>query len=354
MFIKRIAIIILGLTLFGCNPVMNNNTQSKTITDALGREVIIKNNVEKIVIAGKQAPMIANFYYLFPTAPEKLLAVEKRSQSSKDFLSIIDINFKDKQLLEKGAGAEQIAPLNPDVVILKTYMRESIGFQLEKLEIPVVYLEFEERDQIYRDLAILANILNEEKRGIELIEFYKKWEKEILNRIPNQESLNVLLIQADNEDEKFVFKVPSANWLQTNLIESVGGVAVWKNDNLSGNWAEINFEQILDWNPDLIMVINYQGKAKEIVEQLKKDPLWMELQAFQANGMLAFPSDFLSWDQPDPRWILGYGWAAKQVNPLDFNKDDIEKLVTSFYEIAYKMDEKSIEEMIMPQVRSLF
>jgi iron complex transport system substrate-binding protein len=126
---KKLYAILLIFTwiLTSCEYVDFTSGSSRTITDALNRKVTLISEPSRIVIVGKQAPMLTNFLYLFKSAGQKLIALEKRKQSTEDYLKLVDKNIERKYLLEKGAGAEQIVPLNPDVVILKSSMRDSIG-----------------------------------------------------------------------------------------------------------------------------------------------------------------------------------------------------------------------------------
>ena len=48
----------------------------------------------------------------------------------------------------------------------------------------------------------------------------------------------VLILQAESEDQKYIFRVPPANWLQTDMVERAGGIPVWKDANLAGGWTE--------------------------------------------------------------------------------------------------------------------
>lgn len=324
-----------------------------TVTDALGREVTLKSEPSRIVIVGKQAPMLTNFLYLFNSADQKLIGLEKRSQSSEDYLKLVDANIEEKYLLEKGAGAEQIVPMNPDVVIMKSSMRDTIGKPMEDLSIPVVYVEFENVDQIYRDIRIFAKILNENKRGEGLISNYQKLYQQIQNEVTkNYRSVkpSVLILQAVSSDQKYVFSVPAANWLQTDLIEKAGGIPVWKAANQAGGWSDINMEQISAWDPEVIFIVNYQGDASEIVNNLKNDEIWQNLKSAKTDKIYAFPYDYLSWDQPDPRWILGYGWLTYRLNPQKITPTEIQSLIENFYEKFFHLEKSVIKEKITSRI----
>ena len=352
---KKLISLFIGVVFLisGCSFLNPSSNYQKTIIDALGREVKLSSEPSRIIIIGKQAPMLTNFMYLFDSADNKLLALEKRSQSADEFLKLIDTNIDKKFKLERGAGAEQVVPLNPDMVILKTSMRDTIGKPLEDLTIPVVYVEFENIDQIYRDLRIFADILNEKQRGEELISSYQMYYQQIQENFNNNNEAmkpTVLILQAESEDQKYIFKVPASNWLQTDMVEKAGGIAVWKEANLAGGWTEVNLEQISNWDADLVYIVNYQGQAPEIVQNIKNDDIWKNLKAVKGERVFAFAYDFLSWDQPDPRWILGYGWMALRQNPQDVSSTDIRNLVKDFYQKFFNIGESVFNEEINPMV----
>lgn len=351
-----ILIMLFGLFITGC---INNNItdiQSKTVVDALGRNVVIGNNLSRIVVAGKQAPMLTNFLYMFSTTNQKLIAIEKRNQTGDNFLNLIDSSINEKYIIEKGASAEQIAPLNPDLVILKSSMRETIGNSLEKLSIPVIYVDFENIEQIYRDLRLFAEVMDEKKRGELLISTYEVLFKLISEKISSEASStkpSVLILQASSADQKYAFSIPAANWLQTDLIIKAGGNPVWLDANQAGGWIEINMEQISAWNADKIFIVNYQGKANNIISNLKNDPVWENLISIQTDNIFAFPYDYQSWDQPDPRWILGYSWLAHTINPEVFSSNELETEILNFYKTFFSLGENVIQSDISPRINSI-
>jgi len=286
-----------------------------------------------------------------PAKRERLLAVENRSQSPDKFLELIDDEYQSKLILEKGAGVEQIAPLKPDLVILKTSMKEEIGIGLEEVGIPVIYVSFEDIENIFNDIRVLGKVLDEEKRAEEFIRIYQKTYSEINNQIESISSVkNVLLIQATNVDQKYSFQVPSSNWLQTQLIEDLKSNPIWLTASLSGGWTDVNFEQILNWNPDDIFIINYRGQSNEIALALKNNDLWNNFLSDNEANLAPFPYDFISWDQPDPRWILGYTWMASELYPEQISRDYVLENVEYFYSFFYGMKEDYIEKEILPLI----
>ena len=324
-----------------------------TINDALGRELYFEQPPQRLVIAGRASTLLANALYLFPEAGQRIVGIENRSQAASPILPMIDPDTSDKIFFEKNAGPEQIAPAQPDVVILKSYMAESLGQPLEILGINVVYLDLETPEQFFRDIEILGQLFGNSERAQEIQRFYQQRLDHIemdTAGIPETQKPSVLMIQYSDSGGEVAFKVPPASWLQTTMVELVGGTPIWTEASETGGWAIVNFEQIAAWNPDQIYVIYYPGDAKPITESLRSDPNWQAIQAVQQDQLFAFPGDFLSWDQPDTRWILGLSWLFTKVQPEVADDLDIMQEISQFYEQLYGLDQEIIQDEVSPNL----
>ena len=333
----------------GAIPVETDS--SFTITDALGRELHFEQPPQRLVIAGRASSLLANALYLFPEASQRIVGIEDRTQSASPILPLIDRNPSDKIFFEKNAGPEQIAPAHPDVVILKTYMAESLGELLELLGITVVYLDLETPEQFFRDIETLGKLLGNPGRAREVQSYYQQRLDTIQQRtdsIAEEQKPSVLMVQYSDKGGDVAFKVPPASWLQTTMVELVGGAPIWTEASETGGWAIVNFEQIAAWDPDQIYVIYYPGDASPITEHLKSDPKWQAIRAVQEDQLFAFPGDFLSWDQPDTRWILGLSWLFTKVQPELADGIDIMQEVNQFYEKLYRLDPQIIHDEVDP------
>jgi iron complex transport system substrate-binding protein len=352
---KTIFSIIFLCLIVGCTSSIMSEESTLSIQDTLGRTINFSKVPERIVIAGKQTPTISNFFYLFPSEIKKIIAIENRSQSKEVFLLKIDKEYDSKLILEKGAGVEQIAPLEPDLVIMVSSMKENIGIGLEEVGIKVIYLSFENYEEIYQAIQILGNVLGLESRAEDLILEFKKIYGYINQKLAkNSNNEDVLLLQVASIDNEYSFKIPSAEWLQTTMIEDLEATAVWKSASLTGGWVEVNIEQVIKWKPDIIAVINYQGQSLEVVEKLSNNEIWNAFIKKNNIKLMAFPYDFTSWDQPDTRWILGYSWIAYVLHSEEFLEDDVIDIVNNFYKYFYQVEESYISENILPLITKYF
>ena len=343
-------VVLAAAILSACAPVAAT-PKTLTLTDALGRTVDLPGIPQRIVIAGKASGLLVNAYYLFPGSDERLVGYENRMQTSNDFIPLVSAGIANKSLLEVDAAAEQIAPLKPDLVILKTYMKEKLGDPLEQLSIPVVYLEMENPEQFTRDIRILGAVLGDPTRAEDIVKYYSDIADTITGRTAPLDNANrptTLLLQYTSKGGEVAFNIPPAAWLQTQMVEMAGGNPIWKDAGTGSGWQVVTLEQIAAWNPDQIVIVDYKGAAPMVVADLQANSEWQALKAVQSGNLHAFPVDFYSWDQADPRWILGLTWLATTLQPAKFSDLDIKDSVNVFYQRMYNLSEEDVNAKVMP------
>lgn len=325
-------------------------TRSLSVEDALGRTVSFPTPPQKIIIAGRANFMLNDAVYLFPDAPERVLALTRSTQAANAFVNLLDPEAEAKTRFMSDAAAEEIAAAQPDLVLLKSYMKDPLGDTLEQLGIPVVYLEFETPEQYERDLATLGKLFGDANRAEKLWGYYQ----EILERaadategLTDAQRPRVLLLQYTEKGGEVAFKVPPASWIQTQMVTLAGGIPVWTEAAQGGGWATVNLEQIAAWDADQIYIINYFGSAVEVVKQLQTDTQWSVLRAVRDGYLIPFASDLHSWDQPDTRWGLGLLWLGQQIQPERFAGIDLEDEVYGFFGDFYGLDRATIDSEIM-------
>lgn len=324
-----------------------------TVTDALGRPVSLDAPPERIVTAGRAVLMIADVLYAFDEAPEHLVGVGRINQGRGNFLPAIDPDYDQRTILERNVGPEQIAALRPDLVVLKTFMRDRLGRRLEALEIPVAYVELETPEQYQQDIMMLGRLLGEESRAREITAFYRRVTEQVSRRttaIPARRQPETLLLLARSNDDGIAFQVPPTAWIQTRLVELAGGTPVWTGANPGGGWGTVSFEQIAAWDPDEIVLVAYDGSAASVRDRLAGEPRWQALTAVATGAFHAMPTDFYSWDQPDTRWVLGLQWLASRLQPELFADIDPVARAREFFSEIYGLTDREFDRTIEPMM----
>lgn len=172
------------------------------VVDAMGRSVEFSELPQRVVVAGKSSLTIVNTLFLFPEAQDRVVGLVVGNQNPGDFLGFVDPTFDQKVVLEVEAGPEQIAPLEPDVVILRSFMADKLGKPLEQLDIPVVYVDLETPEQYSRDLGTLGQVLGNERRAEEIKAYYQEKLDQVdknLEGLTGEQMPGVLLLQYNDK-----------------------------------------------------------------------------------------------------------------------------------------------------------
>lgn len=324
------------------------------VTDALGRDVNITLPINRVVIAGKSAWPITTVAYMFPNAKNVLYGLSENINVSLS--QMIDPNITSKIVSTAGAepNVEEVAAMDPDVVILKTSMKSTIGDSLEELGIKVVYVDFENLDSYLRDTKVLGKIFRDEKRAEEIADYYNETYNSILSKTSSGGGREkVLLLYYSTKGGTISFNAPGEGWLQTSMIETAGGYPLSKELPGTG-WNTVSFEQIAEWNPDIIFVVTYSKSptASEVKTLLLNNATWNGISAVENKKVYAVPHDcgnvaaLGSWDCPGSRWILGLEWMAKKINPLLFSDLNIANEAKTFYMEMYGLNEEDASTVV--------
>lgn len=307
---------------------------------------------QRIVLGGKAVIMVADAVYLFPAARKNVLAVGGADQGLGMFLSSIDPDFAKKPQIDRNAGAEVYASLKPDIVVLKSSMRKTLGPSLDSLGIRQFYLDLETPEDYFREMAALGNLFGDAARSREIIDFYSKALSAVTAKtgaIPAAERPRVLVAQAGGTSEN-AWEVPPSSWMQTRMVELAGGIPVWKDANPGAGWAKVNPEQVAAWNPDVVLVISYRSDSRDAASAFMRDSRLSAAKAVRNKAVYGFAQDFYSWDQPDTRWILGLQWAATKLHPAEFARLSPVEAAREFFSVLYGLDRAAFDALILPRI----
>lgn len=323
---------------------------SPTVVDALGRTLSIAKIPERIVIAGRAVVFIVNTVYLFPGVGARIVGVGQTDQGLGDFYPLLDPEYKEKARFANNVGLEQIAAVRPDLVILKTYMKETLGDALERIGISVLYVDLESPDSFAADIMTLGDVFRQPERARSIIDYYSSRVGAVANAVTASRKPTLLILSFSESGGEKAFSIPPAGWIQTRMAETAGGIPIWKGAGVGNGWSKVSFEQIAAWNPEYVLVVSYRTPAAAVAETLKNSPDWRELRAVKEGTLLPFPADFYSWDQPDTRWILGLQWISSVLHPEGFSAGDLRKEISSFYARLYGISGSTFGAGILPRL----
>ncbi|WP_319478213.1 ABC transporter substrate-binding protein [Marispirochaeta aestuarii] len=347
-----VILVLLGLSLW--SPLFGEGVQEASapqivVQDALGRSVELPEAPRRIVTAGKAVIMIVDALYLFPGASERVAAVGFTDQGMGDFFPVLDEKADEKARLQKNVGPEEILAQNPDLVLLKSYLRDSLGKPIETAGVPVVYLDLETPEQFERDLRIIGTLLDDQARAEELISMFNRQAADIRQQVKNRPRPKVALFSVNSGSSGYSFSVAPQGWIQTVQVRLAGGDPVWTEAAGKPGWNQVGFEQIARWDPEVMIFLSFRGSTDTVLDEIQNDPLWTGLQAVRNGRVYSMPADFYSWGQPDPRWILGTRWIARVLHPEAFDTP-FEGEAAAFFRDFYGIGEARFRRDMLPRI----
>ena len=134
-----------------------------------------------------------------------------------------------------------------------------------------------------------------------------------------------------------------ATWVTTSnehIVNLCGGKLV--GPEKGGKFPEITLEQLIAWNPDVIIVDNHGHDPVTIIEQLRTDAEWASLPAVKNDRLHRIPSGVFFLDKGTSR-VVYYLWLAKQLHPDVFEDVDLIAEMQYYFQTFYDYD-MTVEE----------
>ncbi|EAJ7529228.1 periplasmic binding protein [Campylobacter jejuni subsp. doylei] len=249
------------------------NAKEVVIKDILDREVKVDLPAKRIVLG---------FYYTDFLAVGGIEAFDKVVGFVKDGWAVYAKNSYEfyaqfipriKNLADVGDpqfgtfSAEKVLSLKPDLLILAAWQYEVIREDLaifEKHNIPVVVIDYNQESVAKHSLS--TEILGQEEKALELVDFYKSRTSVIQERIKSaslpKPKIYIEFGNKGPQENSFTF----GDDMWGALIELAGGENIAK--NLVKKWGVINPELVLTANPDVIIITGRESDLEKNKEAM--------------------------------------------------------------------------------------
>ncbi len=100
---------------------------------------------------------------------------------------------------------------------------------------------------------------------------------------------------------------------------------------LNDNHAKATMEQVVSWDPDIILLSGYVDPN----EKLEKDPAWASLKAVKNGRVYRIPRGIYPWDHASGEGVLLMIYMAKIFHPDLFKDWDMIREMKTFYSEVY-------------------
>ena len=304
-FMKRIIVIVLFLsTLFSvtaCNGNDENENESTvTFTDALGREVSVQKNPERV------ATLLGSFADVWMLAGGELCATAEDAWEDfgLDLGNAVNIGGAHSPSLELLISAD------PDLVIASASTASNVEMKetLEAMGITVAYFDVDNFEDYLNMLNICTDITERkdlyEQNGLAIkaqIDNIKAQYAEA--NIPDTQK-KVLLLRAASS---FVKAKGSRGTILGEMLSDMGCINIA--DSNTGLLENLSVEAIVREEPHHIFVVTMgsdtEAAKKSLENLMKENPAWNTLDAVK-NGRLHVMDKTLFNLKPNDRWAESY------------------------------------------------
>ena len=294
-----------------------------TVTDHAGRKVTIEKEPQRLV----SCYYITSSLLMALNMDEKMVGIE----DNPDYRPIYALSAP--HLLElpwvgtaKVLDVEACVALNPDLVILPLRLKDSAEI-LEDLGIDVLLVNPESQDLLVEMIRMVGAATNTHTSAEALIAFLEKQEAYLNQILSTVDAPSVYL--AGNSS---LLTTAGNAMYQSDMIRLAGGINVAA-DIKDAYWAQIDYEQLLAWDPDYIILAS---SAQYTTEDVLADPDLADCAAVVNGNVYQIPCDAESWDSPVPSSILGALWLAGILHPELVTGADCAAIMDEYYETFYQ------------------
>ena len=284
--------------------------ETRVFTDSLGREVEVPYHITKVAVSGPLAQIV-----LFALCPDKLVGIASDwDKTAEEYLSAEYYNLPVLGQLYGGKGElnlEALLASGAEVVIdvgePKKTAKEDLDALQEQIGIPFVHVTAltENTGDAYRKLG---DLLSMEQEAETLATYCDEHYAMITEHAGKVEKVKLLYLLGDtglNVIAKGSYHAEVIDLLSDNL-------AVVESPASKGSGNEVDMEQLLAWNPDVILFA-----PGSIYDTVGEDAAWQQMSAIRNGRYYEVPMGPYNWMgfPPSVQRYLGMLWMGKLLYP---------------------------------------
>ncbi len=287
-----------------------------TVTDQRGTTLTLDQPAERIVTIPIPA---AALMMAVDGSAERLVGIHPSSAQAIEG-GILGEIFPEARTIPRDVVSEGFAPnvesilaLDPDVVVQWGNRGSDLIEPLENVGLNVVGLHYGTQEDLETWIALFGNMIGKPERTTRIID----WQHNSLAEIQMQAEMiaderpTILYFNRLREE----MRVAGSDTYNDFYIQLVGGVnpAAEVTD-----FVTVNAEQVLAWNPDIILIGNFDEATPDDVYQ---NPLWQDMRAVVNQRVYKVPLGGYRWDPPNQESPLLWRWLAVLAFPEVYTFD---------------------------------
>jgi iron complex transport system substrate-binding protein len=320
---------------------------SRQITDQIGRQVTIPDDVNRVVVLQHQTLNLL----VQMNASDKIVGIlaNWKQQLGEGYARLApELNQKATLGDLTHVDAEKLVALHPQVVFVTNYAPQEMIDSISSLGIPVVAISLR-HDPAGENAKMNPMLADEEqaydqglREGITLI-------GDIINKPKEAKALNDATFAGRKMVRDCLKDIPAENRIRaymanpelttygsgkyTGLMMAHAGALNVAAATVKG-FKTVSMEQVIAWNPQVIFV---QDRYPSVVDEIKHSPQWQVIDALKNQRVYLMPDYAKAWGYPMPEAMgIGELWMAKKLYPAKFQDVDMQKVANDWYQRFYR------------------
>jgi len=233
----------------------------------------------------------------------------------KKIVGVSDLcDYPPETKLKKNVGnfwnpsIEKIVTLDPDLV-LTNGSNEQLMIQLNSLKITYLVIDPKDMEGIFRDIELLGKVTGAERRAKQLVGDMQERVSGLISRVEGAPRVKVFYI-IEATDLNNPWTAGPGSFIDS-LITMAGG------ENIGAKalapWVKFSIEEVVNSDPEVIIMPAKHGTAFTPPEALKEHPTWRGITAIREDRISTIDDDLVS--RYGPRIVQGLEKMAKIIHP---------------------------------------
>jgi len=314
------------------------NVSENIVVDALNREVVIPNEVNKIIALGN-VPRMATYLELAESVvgfsgmePEKVTPLTAYAYVNREVWQDVPIVGTDA-MGNTDYYPETIIELEPDVIICSYPLNVVEDLEM-KTGLPVISVATGNifSEDYNQALTIIAQVCGVEARASSIFEYLDQSLEDLDSRtkdIPDDQKPSVISAAATFKGAHGIEGVRIRDSVLAAINANNVAFSTLGNEQTEAA-VEVDREQILLWNPEYIFC-DYGGVELVKNDQQSDPDFYNQLQAYQANTLIQHPSSTSYYANLEISLANAY-YLGSVLYPEQFSDIDIETKIEEIFE----------------------
>ena len=319
--------------------VKTEDEETRTVTDATGRQVEVPVHPQRIVVA---AMVLPNMVYALQGTADNIVSMPPASYSGWEMSTLKylapELENVDTTMVNDdfSVNVEALAAADVDLV-LNWDTQTDQAEQLEAVGIPCFLVtSAKDMDSLKSLVTMLGDVLNCQDKAKQAT----SWYDETMSYF-NSKSDQVSALTEDQKPRVLHFQNVNQMTCYTKGINpGITDLEGGQNFTLPEEVTEVTMERILAFDPEIIFISNFDDVTpQDFYENKLEGQDWSQVSAVKNHKVYKVPCGLYRWAPPNafekPLYMY---WTAQIVQPEIFNDYNISDTIRSFYSDFYGYD----------------